>query len=342
MTDPLVTVCISTFNRCEDLQNCIGSAMQQDYENLKFVVYDNHSDDETVRLLKSYETLFPESVSVIYGDRDPNAMITLNTTFRHATNDGAKYVLVMDDDAYIKDESVISKLVTSAMKEDAAIVGANVKSEDGMWQMPIRTNIGEFLSPEKIDVLGTFEYYEFHGACALFDVEKCSSVGWYDESFTIYMNELDLATKALNAGYKVMIRSDAAAYHRGVGDKNACNTRAYYFIRNYNTVLTRNFRTFVGRLKAITLHSFMSGGYFAERILIHNTCNSKMKIFKFGYLLTKAYINALYRCMIPDQRHQWKDQDYFEQSMYNGFKRCIADRASWIKGKTPTETKGVR
>jgi GT2 family glycosyltransferase len=228
------------------------------------------------------------------------------------------------------------------MVDNVAIVGANVKSPDGSWQMPIRKPDGEFLSPEEIDKLGLISYEEFHGGCALFDVEKCNALGWYDESFTIYMNELDLATRAINAGHLVLFRSDAVAIHIGVGDKNACNIRAYYFIRNYNTVLTRNFRSFIGRVKAVTLHTFMSGGYFAERILIHNTCKNRLKIFSFGYLMIKAYTIALYRCIKPDKRNRWLTQSVFEQAMYNGFKRCISDRAQWIKGKQSTTTKGVR
>jgi len=316
--------------------------MEQDYVNLKIIIYDNYSTDETVKLLKLYEATFPEMVTVFYGERDqPNAMITLNATFKEAARIGADYALVMDDDAYILDDTVISKLV-ACMVDNVAIVGSNVKSEDGSWQMPIRKQNGEFLSSEEIDELGLIAYQEFHGACALFDVKKCGIFNWYDESFVIYMNELDLATKALNAGYNVLFRSDAVAYHVGVGDKNACNKRAYYFVRNYNTVLTRNFRTVISRLKAVTLHTFMSGGYFAERILIHNTCNNRLKIFNFSYLMMRAYINAAYRSFFPDERHQFKNQDFFEQSMYNGFKRCIADRMKWIKGRELTATKGVR
>ena len=340
--NPLVVVCISTFNRFHDLQKCISSVMEQDYENLKIVIYDNVSSDDTQKLMAAYEVWFPGIVHTIYGEEpEPNAMVTLNETFWKAKDLGAKYILVMDDDGYLATEDVISKLVAS-MVDWCAIVGANVKSEDGMWQMPVRRSDGYFLTPEEIDKVNLFGYFEFHGCCALFDVEKCSKLGFYDESFGIYMNELDMATRALAAGYMVLIRTDAVAYHRGVGDRNACTDRAYYFIRNYNTVLTRNFRTVIGRLKAVTLHTFMSGGYYAERILIHNTCNNRWKIFKFSYYMAKIIILALYRSFFPDQKLKYPDQELFEKSMYNGFKRCIKDRMKWIKGREYTSTKGVR
>ena len=150
--NPTVTVCISTFNRCDDLQRCISSVLQQDYENLKIVIYDNASDDDTPKWLQAYQVWFPGIVQVIFGERDPNAMVTLNKTFTAAKENGSKYALVMDDDAYLPEEDVITKLV-ACMVDTAAIVGANVKSPDGSWQMPIRKSNGEFLSSEEIDDL---------------------------------------------------------------------------------------------------------------------------------------------------------------------------------------------
>jgi GT2 family glycosyltransferase len=256
---------------------------------------------------------------------------------------GAKYILVMDDDAYLKDSSVISKLVNTAELDNRiGIVGANVKSLDGHWQMPIRNVDGTFKTDNEIDALGTIDYFEFHGACALFRTNILRLLRFYDESFTIYMNELDLATKVLNNKSLVKFCSSAVAHHIGVGDKNACNKKVYYFIRNYNTVLTRNFRTVMGRFKAVTLHTFMSGGYYAERILFYRTCKTRIKIVPFIVRVGWAYLQSVYRCVLPDQRNTFSGQDVFEKSIYNGFKCCITDRMHWIINKMPTATKGVR
>lgn len=340
---PLVSVCISTFNRCEQLEVAIQSILKQDYPNIELVIYDNASSDNTSGCMRGQCEYFGKLRFYYASVPNPNAMETLNWTFNNANGD---YILVLDDDAYLPETDVISKLVEVIESDDRiAIVGANVKGSDGVWQMPIRTPSGVFAQDWQIDMMGTFEYFEFHGACALFRKSLVTEFGTlYDESFIIYMNELDLATRVMAYGYKVMICSNAIAIHQGVGDKNACNKRAYYFMKNYNTVLTRNFRTVTGRLKAVLLHTFMSSGYYAERILIHKTCKSRFTIFKFGYYVIKLTIESLYRSLYPDKRYVYDSimQRRFEQSMYNGFKNCIVDRMFWFLKRKPTTIKGVR
>lgn len=342
--DPLVCACISTFNRVDDLKRCIESLLMQDYPNLKIIVYNNNCPETSNYLINT----FGHNDQVMYLNEttsNNNAMITLNAAFDCATvSCGAEYILVMDDDAYLKDVNVVSLLVNAIEhRSDIGIVGANVMSEDGMWQMPVRTWEGEFLSPDQIlNLNDPFEYFEFHGACALFKSHVVKALKYYDESFVIYMNELDLATRVLDTGYFVKIHPLAKSYHKGVGDTNACNKRVYRFVKNYNTVLTRNFRTFIGRFKAVTLHTFMSSGYYAERILIHNTCKSKLKIFKFTYYMIVSYMYGLWKCVFPDKRNLFYLQGEFESAMYNGFKQCIMDRLLWITKRLPTDMKGIR
>jgi glycosyltransferase involved in cell wall biosynthesis len=347
--NPMVSVCISTFNRLDQLKVAIQSIYNQDYPNIEISIYDNASTDGTTDYIHALDVggNVIGLLRTFTDTRNPNAMETLNKTFHAARGE---YILVMDDDAYLSTPDVISKLVETMDKnKDAAIVGANVKSPasvDGhLWQMPIRTEDGLFIPDWQIDRMGTFVYFEFHGACALFRKEFVRQSKFYDETFTIYMNELDLACKMLSRYHDVLIRSDAVAIHTGVGDRNACNKRVYYFIRNYNTILTRNFRTVTGRLKAVLAHTFMSSGYYAERILIHKTCKTRLTIFSFGLYMLKATGIGLYRCFFPDQKNEFNGyvkQSDFEQAMYNGFKRCIKDRLFWFLARKDTTVKGVR
>ncbi len=341
-----VSVCISSFNRCQKLERAITSVLMQDYKDIEIVVVDNASNDGTVGYLVDLKDKLNSKLKVtLYTQPEPNAMITLNNAFWNASG---KYILVLDDDAYLTQSNGISELVkTMELNPNAAIVGSNVQSTNGMWQMPIRNIDGEFFTPEEISQLDVVHYFEFHGACALFRrdmVMIANPEGPYDESFTIYMNELDLSTKMLTLGFDILFNANVIAYHDGVGDTNACNNRVYHFMKNYNTVITRNFRGVISRLKAVLMHTFMSSGYYYERIIFYKTCPLS-RLPGYTWVVIKVLCHGVYRSICPDIQNVFRDeykQYIFEQSMYNGFKRCIKDRIFWIFKKIDTTTKGVR
>lgn len=342
-----VSVCISSFNRRQKLERAITSVLMQDYKDIEIVVVDNASDDVTVDyLLDLLEHIGSDKLKLTTNaELNPNAMYTLNTAFWNASGE---YILVIDDDAYLTQSNGISELVkTMEINSNAAIVGSNVQSTNGMWQMPIRNIDGAFFTPEEIAQLDVVHYFEFHGACALFRrdmVMIANSEGPYDESFTIYMNELDLSTKMLALGFDVLFNANVVAYHDGVGDTNACNNRVYHFMKNYNTVITRNFRGVFARLKAVLAHTFMSSGYYYERIVLYKTCPLN-RLPGYTWVVMKVVCHGVYRSFFPDMKNEFKDdfkQYIFEQSMYNGFKKCIRDRMLWVSKKADTTTKGVR
>lgn len=332
---PLVSVCISTWKRRDALEKLFDSLLIQEYPNIELCVVDNASMDGTFQLIHDYHTLFSKrGITVLYEsmpEPHPNAIHTINRALDMGTGE---YKMIVDDDAYFDGPFVISNLVeTMNTNVNAAIVGAYVRGLDGKYQMPVRSVTGEYLTDAEIQNMGVFNYFEFHGACALFRSRILAMYGGYDESFKIYMNELDLALRFVARGYEVLINSNARVTHTGVGDINACNGRAKYFVRNYNTCILRNFRGWL-RWKAFFLHTFMSCGFYIERILTYKICKRHM-VFPLIYSFIGPLLsNFWYGIRNPPRHHE--DPDYLtiiEQSFYNGFKRCIEDRFTWIAFK---------
>lgn len=54
MNEPLVSVCMNTYNRAQFLRATLDSVFAQDYPNLEVVVVDDASTDETLEILRSY------------------------------------------------------------------------------------------------------------------------------------------------------------------------------------------------------------------------------------------------------------------------------------------------
>lgn len=55
MVDPLVTVCIPTYNRASLLRQSIASVLSQTFHDFRLIVVDNASDDETETVVRSFD-----------------------------------------------------------------------------------------------------------------------------------------------------------------------------------------------------------------------------------------------------------------------------------------------
>ena len=54
MTEPLVSICIPTYNRANIIKKAIDSALSQTYKNIEVIVVDNASTDNTDEIVASY------------------------------------------------------------------------------------------------------------------------------------------------------------------------------------------------------------------------------------------------------------------------------------------------
>ena len=88
---PLVSCCISTWNRVDDLRKCVESIQSQSYPNIEIVIVDNCSTDGTFEYCMELGCTYHRMEN-----SESSAMETLNLAFSMASGE---YILVLDDDA---------------------------------------------------------------------------------------------------------------------------------------------------------------------------------------------------------------------------------------------------
>ncbi|MBD0327161.1 MAG: glycosyltransferase, partial [Pyrinomonadaceae bacterium] len=92
---PLVSICISTYNRAELVKVCIDSVLRQTYTNLEVIVVDDGSTDDTRRVLESYGP----KICVAYNEHNRGIAFTKNRALMMSSSE-ARYVGVLDSDDY--------------------------------------------------------------------------------------------------------------------------------------------------------------------------------------------------------------------------------------------------
>ncbi len=279
MDRPLVSVCINTFNRCDMLKKCIDSILIQSYSNIEILIFENASVDDTSTYLWNLMSEH-SNVEVVFASKQySNAMFTLNTLFNMATGD---YILVIDDDAELIDHhAIVDMLLVMESYKNVAIMGVDVIGLDGKTQMPLKDEHGNVINERQI-----LSYCDFKGACAMFRTSVCKSLGYYDEGFKLYMNELDMSLRCIKAGYEVINNPFILVMH--AGGNNLGNSNQY--LSNYQEVIYRNFNKLNGvKLMllnyAIVCHYkghwlsnfYITGKYILKLLLRHGviTCPTK-------------------------------------------------------------------
>ena len=92
MSEPLVSVCIGTYNRERYVRECLDSVFSQTYRNLEVVVVDNASTDRTVEIVQSYG----QRVRLIR--RDVNSGMCSTTRNQAVNGSHGEYIAFLDSD----------------------------------------------------------------------------------------------------------------------------------------------------------------------------------------------------------------------------------------------------
>lgn len=116
MEDPLVSICIPTYNRAATIERALASATSQIYANLEIIVADNASDDDTATVVESFRARDPR-VKYVRHPRNIGMVANLNTVIRLGTG---KYRMWLADDDWI-DDDLVSRCC-EALERDPALV----------------------------------------------------------------------------------------------------------------------------------------------------------------------------------------------------------------------------
>jgi chlorobactene glucosyltransferase len=120
---PLVSILVPARNEEENIERCIISLMQQDYENFELIVLDDKSHDDTPLILRKLMGEFPK-IKIIQGEELPQGWTGKNFAC-HTLSKSAKgeWLAFTDADTVHKEDSISSAL-HSALRERAKLVSA--------------------------------------------------------------------------------------------------------------------------------------------------------------------------------------------------------------------------
>lgn len=247
-SDPLVSIVVPCFNGTKELKRCLASLRALEYPNARIVVVDNASwADVGSVVAHGYPT-----AALIRLESNRGFAGAANVGIRAASGERAKYVWLLNDDVEVT-PNALSRLVTSAeANPEASFVGSWIVYGDNpktVWfgggsyarrtgrighdyfGMPADACPGR-LKDRKCDWIS--------GCSVLFPVAVVNSIGFLDEDFFLYREELEWQLRVPSAARALVFGEALVRHYVGSSSGGTDSPLGRLFMsRNYLKLMRR-------------------------------------------------------------------------------------------------------
>lgn len=150
--EKLISIIIPTYNRAEQLKECIESILMQNYNNYEIIVVDDGSTDYTEDIIKKMND---DRIKFIRKEKNTGASESRRIGFEKSQGD---YIIFCDDDDYYIDESYFKKITKHLedVEVNAVISNSIIKVEKENKYIFNNLNIADEIYSNKY--LNRFQY----------------------------------------------------------------------------------------------------------------------------------------------------------------------------------------
>jgi N-acetylglucosaminyl-diphospho-decaprenol L-rhamnosyltransferase len=223
---------------------------QVDVNSDRVVVVDNASNDGSVNEIIGFVTThnWNNWVDVIPSNVNGGFSAGNNVGIKSAK---AKYYLLLNSDAFVRDDAIKTMILEMELNTKAGIVGPKLECENGEQQVSCFYNLtpwNTFLNVASTGLLTKlFNRFGVNEVAISIDksIKSIQSVGLMDEGFFMYMEDVDYCRRVRKANWDILFCGAARVVHLNHGYSNNLKVRRLptYYYRSR----TRYFMKYYGR-----------------------------------------------------------------------------------------------
>ncbi|WP_254545801.1 glycosyltransferase family 2 protein [Halomarina pelagica] len=204
---PLVSYIIATYNRKNDLVECIKSVLEQEYRPREIIIISN-STDGTEGLFEFDGELNKDCIKFHQFNGRMGVAKARNVGYVIAAGD---IFVTLDDDAILTDSQATNQIVDLFESYDriGALAFRSINYYTGKVdtaEFPYRNNDRPFDEP--------FEATYFVGVGNALKRSAVDEVGLYPDTFEYGFEELDISLRLLDAGYRIRYVPSVTVKHK--------------------------------------------------------------------------------------------------------------------------------
>ena len=261
-----ITIVINTFKSDEKINICLGSI----YSNYKVILIEN---SENTDFKNQIEANYPNVECHLTGE---------NLGYAKGNNLGlskvkSKYALILNPDAKLEKDTLENFLNATKKLKDFSIIGPAKQDEYSISDLNF--NNQEF---KEVDSLKGFAMF--------LNLEQFKDVGFFDENFFIYLEEIDLCKRLRKKGKKIYLDKKIVIHHLGGSSHNESINFEMELSRNWHWMwsmfyFNKKHYGYFNSLRKVSLKFFSSFFKMIFFLLIFNKEKKKIYFQRFSGLL---------------------------------------------------------
>ena len=215
-------VIIPHFNKLLLLKECLYHLDSQSHKNFDILIVDNGSSDGSAEYIYDLSSKYDNYHSILLSENMGFAY-AVNRGFEFSIKNNYDYSILLNNDAYVEDDFVRELVYSIGAGRKILAVSAmmiNYHNKDlvdsyGDYYTVLGWSFQGHIG-EKVENINYNEScFSACGGAAIYRNSILKEVGFLDENFFAYLEDIDLSYRAKLMGYKVRTCFTARCYHLG-------------------------------------------------------------------------------------------------------------------------------
>jgi GT2 family glycosyltransferase len=252
---PSIAIIIINWKKYELTRNCINSVEKSSFKNFKIILIDNESQNDF-----SDEINKNKKIYIIKNKNNEGFARANNQGIKYSLKNGYDYVLLLNNDTLITN-NLLDSLIKQSNILNQKIIQPLILNYNGtkIWNAggTINNFFGTFKTHRKREsftgLKSNMDFTDwFTGCCVLIKSEVFYDIGYFDENFFAYYEDIDFSIRLKANGYSIAMMNDSYLKHFESASSKSNNQSEgnlspyvhYLNIRNHILLLKKHSKLF--------------------------------------------------------------------------------------------------
>lgn len=227
----MLNVLILNWKSSIAVKECINSVINSDFKMLRLVIINNYSDDRDLAEMRNLYNDYNKKIDILFIENSKNS------GYAGGNNAGIRYIMnnnfggdimILNPDVIISRDTITE--MYKALDDETGIVSVRTKNTDGKILYDAIRLI-DFFQKKIITNQKSIPTDYAPGACMLIKREAIERIGFFDERFFLYWEEVDFSLRLQKTGFKCVSVTTTSIIRKKNSIYKSPNA-FYYSIRN--------------------------------------------------------------------------------------------------------------